>query len=387
MANGTGKPLRVLHLASFAGNIGDLANHAGARHLWRGLGRSLDITELEIREFYWKQRSFDDAFIEWANSFDLFLVGGGNYFELWVEHSATGMSIDITPERLARLTVATVFYSLGADIGQGYSPVTQSRFRTFMDHVLGHPGFFVCVRNDGSSAALEQVLGSSYASQVPVMPDGGFWAGEALGMVAQQGAGTGPLIGINIAGDMLERRFEEKAAAERFLPALARSVENILEGHSGLRIVLFPHIWRDVQLISGLLPHIKDPYLRRRIRIAALDPTAAGLPEFLQEYSRCQLILGMRFHANVCPIGMGVPAVGLYNYPQIELLYGELGLADRIIDVRKEGFSTRIEAEVQRHLQAPQTAVDQTGRALAGVRAQAHGTLARLGGWLDQVLP
>ena len=114
--------LCVLHLASFAGNIGDLANHAGARRmLAERLGFALEFTDLEIREFYWKQRSFDDAFVEYANGFDLLIIGGGNYFELWVDHSATGTSIDITPERLAKLKVPTLFFALGVDTGQGYS--------------------------------------------------------------------------------------------------------------------------------------------------------------------------------------------------------------------------------------------------------------------------
>ena len=71
--NGKKKKLRVLHFASFAGNIGDLANHAGARRMLNeNLGFTLEFTDLEIREFYWSQRSFDDAFVAYANSFDNF---------------------------------------------------------------------------------------------------------------------------------------------------------------------------------------------------------------------------------------------------------------------------------------------------------------------------
>ena len=93
--SGSKQTLRVLHLASFAGNIGDLANHAGARRmLAERLGFALKFTDLEIREFYWKQRSFDDAFVAYANSFDLLIIGGGNYFELWVDHSAHPGRVD-----------------------------------------------------------------------------------------------------------------------------------------------------------------------------------------------------------------------------------------------------------------------------------------------------
>ena len=43
----------------------------------------------------------------------------------------------------------------------------------------------------------------------------------------------------------------------------------------------------------------------------------------------------MRFHANVCPIGLGTPTIGLVNYPQVKLLYEELNLENRFVDVRE----------------------------------------------------
>ncbi len=213
------RTIRVLHLASFAGNIGDLANHAGARRkMAEKLSVSLEITELEIREFYWKQRHFDDDFVSYANGFDLLIVGGGNYFELWVDHSATGTSIDLTPERLAHLTVPTVFFALGVDTGQGYSERSAQRFSALVETILGRSDLFFCVRNDGSSRALAEVLGEAVAQQVPVMPDCGFFAG---GGSQAKLPGQPKRLGINLAGDMLERRFDRSLSVEGFLKELA----------------------------------------------------------------------------------------------------------------------------------------------------------------------
>lgn len=338
--SGGKKTLRVLQLASFAGNIGDLANHAGARRmLAERLGYTLEFTDLEIREFYWKQRSFDDTLIEYANSFDLLIIGGGNYFELWVDHSATGTSIDITPERLACLTVPTVFFALGVDTGQGYSAQSAQRFSAFMATALGRSDMFVCVRNDGSSRALREVLGEETAARIPTMPDGGFFADPAGSLPTQGGSGR---IGINIAGDMLERRFDRGLATEDFLREFAEACRDLMDARSELRIELMPHIWRDSALIAQLLPMIPDPYLRRRVTVGRLEPSETGLAGFLQSYRGFELVLGMRFHANVCPIGMGVPARGLLNYPQVERLYEELDLRDRLVDVRDAGFGKRL---------------------------------------------
>src|SRR5262245_48888408 len=128
--------LRVLHLASFDGNVGDNANHDGARReLERNLGVELEYSELEIREFFWKQRRYDDEFAALCNRHDLVMIGGGNYFELWVEHSSTGTSIDLSAELLAKIRPPILFHALGVDPAMGASEQAIARFRAFLDHL------------------------------------------------------------------------------------------------------------------------------------------------------------------------------------------------------------------------------------------------------------
>jgi polysaccharide pyruvyl transferase WcaK-like protein len=378
--SGNKRKLRVLHLASFTGNIGDLANHAGARRmLAERLGFALEFNDLEIREFYWNQRSFDDAFVDYANSFDLLIVGGGNYFELWVDHSATGTSIDITPERLAKLKVPTLFFALGVDTGQGYGAQSAQRFNGFMATVLERRNLFACVRNDGSTRALREVLGDHTAARISTMPDGGFFADPAGDRQADSSSGR---IGINIAGDMLDRRFDRGLDTEAFLRELADACRVLMDARPSLCIDLMPHIWRDSALIAQLLPMIPDPYLRRRVAVGRLEPSETGLADFLQSYRGFDLVLGMRFHANVCPIGMGVPARGLLNYPQVERLYEEIGMIDRLIDVRDAGFGQRLVEAVLSDLSDLPAQRQLCIKRVAQLRQQAHATLAQIDEWL-----
>ena len=44
--------MKILHLASFTGNIGDNANHSGFRYWFEKYNDEAEWTELEIREFY-----------------------------------------------------------------------------------------------------------------------------------------------------------------------------------------------------------------------------------------------------------------------------------------------------------------------------------------------
>lgn len=77
--------IKVLHLASFTGNIGDEANHYGFRRkLKENLKFNFNYTELEIRNFYrsWGLMKFDDDFVKLCNSHDFVIIGGGNFLEL-----------------------------------------------------------------------------------------------------------------------------------------------------------------------------------------------------------------------------------------------------------------------------------------------------------------
>ncbi|WP_195930499.1 polysaccharide pyruvyl transferase family protein [Hyphomicrobium album] len=370
-----------MHLASFAGNIGDVANHAGARRmLGEHLDFALEYTELEIREFYWTKRPFDDAFVDYANTFDLLLIGGGNYFELWVERSATGTSIDISPQCLARLKVPTLFFAIGVDIGQGYSKATAQRFDDFISEVLARSDMFVCVRNDGSSKALCEVLGAARAQTIPVLPDGGFFAVPSPDVAAERPASR--RIGINIAGDMLERRFNAELSAGEFLKELASACTTLLDADPTLGIDLRAHIWRDVALLAELMSLLPDRYLRRRIFVGQLVPSREGLDDFLDSYGAFDLVLGMRFHANVCPLGMGVPARGLLNYPQVALLYEELEMTDRLVDVRHPGCGVAIADAVVADLANLAPLRRRCLSLRAGLDAQACDTLASINTWL-----
>ena len=334
------KLLKTLHIASFNGNIGDLANHEGANNLFNQyLDFQLEYTNLEIREFYWKRKAFDREFIVYANKFDLVIFGGGNYFELWLEDSATGTSIDINLKDLNSLKVPTLFYSLGVDLGQGYSKKSKERFQKFIGVILEKNNFFFCVRNDGSRKALNEILGEELSSKIPIIPDGGFFT---LAEKKKRVLETKNCIGINIAGDMLEKRFNQTVNKEFFINEISKTCCELIDLDPSLKIYLIPHIWKDILLIVDLLKAIDDHYLRKNIFIENLEPNIYGLNQFISNYQKYKLVLGMRFHANVCPIGMNIPTRGLFNYPQIKLLYEELNIEDRLINVKEIGIKENI---------------------------------------------
>ena len=100
--------MKILHVASFNGNIGDFANHSGFRKCLNNyIGEQIEYTNLEIREFYksWNLRKFDNDFVDLANQFDLLVFGGGNFFEMCWDYSSTGTTIDLSEEILKKSNV------------------------------------------------------------------------------------------------------------------------------------------------------------------------------------------------------------------------------------------------------------------------------------------
>ncbi len=342
------RKLQVLHLASFEGNVGDNANHSGVRKL---LGQHLDFTlvytQLEIREFYWRQRTFDEDFIRYANGFDLLMIGGGNYFEFWVEHSATGTSIDIAPHLLKKLKVPVFFNALGADPAQGFSDNTVTRFRHFLDELLASDQFLVSVRNDGSRSALAEYVGHVYAKHIVEVPDGGFFAESgAYWHPELPNTENDTVIAINLAGDMPDVRYGEQARDRKtlsyheFIERFAALLTNILQAENHRHIVFVPHIYKDIGKIADVLAHMPDHLRRKHITIAPYLHGPGAELYLLSLYKQSDIVLGNRLHANVCNIGQHTPTIGLHNYRQIACLYDNLDLSERVVRVNEQGFES-----------------------------------------------
>ncbi|GHU73788.1 hypothetical protein FACS189413_18420 [Bacteroidia bacterium] len=336
--------LNIAHLASFDGNIGDNANISGMRSMLnQDLPYDIHFNNIEIRQFYKIQnkRKFDQSFVDEVNQSDLLIIGGGNYFELWLEVSVTGTTIDITNEIFAKIKIPVVFYGLGIDPEKGYSNHTLAKFKHFLDFLFTRKNVLVSVRNDGSWDDCKKLLGTKYAEQIYKIPDGGFYVGIQTSFHPEIVNGQ-INIGLNIAGDMMNVRFpqvNEFISADDYIEKLSEVIE-ICVVKWNANFVLLPHIYKDYEAISQLLSQLKDVTLRNNIAVA---PYIHGLGQekyFFDLYKQFSLVMGNRFHTNVCGIGLGIPTIGLSNYPKITKLYKELDLLDRVIDVRKNNFDT-----------------------------------------------
>ncbi len=333
--------MKVLHLASFDGNIGDNANHSGFRPWFaRMAGRKVEWIDLEIREYYWKERKFDESFVALTAGFDALVIGGGNYFELWVDRSATGTSIDIAPEIFAQIKIPIFFNALGCDEGQGVSESSIRKFTLFLERLVSNPQYLVTVRNDGAMKTLRKYVPLALSESVHTIPDGGFFL-EFTESEAPYLKPSKRRIGINLASDMAEIRFKNFGADGyvKFCDEFAKMLGTLAARDPDAQFLFFPHIFRDLTIVADVIARLDDRLRRTRVFSAPYVSGPEGAKHLFGLYRKCQLFLGMRFHANVCAIGMGVPAIGLCNYPQIDFLYEELNYPGGRISVREPGFT------------------------------------------------
>jgi polysaccharide pyruvyl transferase WcaK-like protein len=369
------RKIKVIQLATYRGNIGDNANIVGTRNLLnQNLGFEIEYTDLDIMDFLWGLKKYDLEFIELVNQHDLLIVGGGGFFELTSDKTCTGTALDISVEVLRQIDTPIVFHALGVDIAKSVPEERLNKFRTFLDYLLASEKILVSIRNDGSMDAVRKLLGDGYAKRLYKAPDGGFFT-VVEDFHHPELPTNKRVIGINLAGDMLDFRFPNinyskpnvlgqllkkrssfspreprKLNTELFLTKFCTLMSDYLRENDDLDLVLIPHIFKDLSLISGFLNKFHTPFSRRRVTVAPYLQGQGAQEYIFDLYRKCNLVMGMRFHTNVCGIGLNVPTIGFNTYPQIGNLYRELGLSERVVRVNEDGFEERLVALINESL-------------------------------------
>lgn len=113
-----------MHIASFSGNIGDVINHNG---FYTACNIKLDdVVQLEMRRFYRNANdlAFDDELAAYINTFDRLIIGGGAYFDIRYAESATGTTLDMKNDFIAKINIPVLVNAMGVDVdwGDTYTP-------------------------------------------------------------------------------------------------------------------------------------------------------------------------------------------------------------------------------------------------------------------------
>lgn len=346
------RKIKVAHLASFTGNLGDIASHGGFREWFADtLGVVIEWSEFEIRDFYRQTSSFDQNLAKAWNLYDLVVIGGGNYLELWPENSRTGCSIDLPPELLSLISTPIYFNALGLDDGQGVSESARENFSEFFNYAVTNKNILVSLRNDGSHETLVRVFPELESKKYYVTPDHGFFALQKSIHKQKVRVKELAVIGINLAQDMPEFRFKESKS--EFLKHFSNVLQEIEFG----KLIFFPHIFSDVGIIYELLDVLPDDIRRSKCSIAPYGCRSEDVETLLNYYTSLDLMLAMRFHANILPISIGIPTVGISSYPQISRLFKELEIDEWVENIHEFGWSKRLVSKINKYYNDPEQAI------------------------------
>lgn len=331
--------MKILHVASFDGNIGDNASHLGFASLLRqATNEEYVVDQLEMRRFYnnyslANKCRFDSNFTEKANSYDLLVIGGGGFLDFDIKGSGTGTTIDLTKEVLDQLEVPVMITSIGSNPRNTIPEGNIEKFRSFLDAYLDSDNRFLAVRNDGSKQVLAELVGKQYHDAIPEVLDHGFFY-ENDGSYYRPCEQDYVLINTTVDQVQMKNRQIGTVDEALYLSEMSKVIDHIIS-ETDYQIVFAPHIYSDYKAIDALLKNVNDFNVRTRIVITPYAQGNYGCNQIFSAYKNSSLVIGMRFHANVCSMGMDVPNIGLAVLDRVKCLYENMGVEEDLIIANK----------------------------------------------------
>jgi len=346
--------LKILHIASFQGNIGDNASHLGFLSILKAIKVEAEIKTLEIRKAYRNYNLadklvFDASFAELANTFDCIIFGGGGFLDYWVEGSINGTTLDIDNNIFDLIKKPILISSIGSNPHRKVPVENYKKFESFLNFVKSNESIQIALRNDGSSESITKDFGDDLASIFHQILDHGFFynpisTSNSLSIEKEYAA-------INITNDQLEMYNEGRKSIDKksYFKELEKLVTFIIE-EKKLKVVFVPHIYSDVIAISEFIQTLPDHFMRSEIIIAPCYQSDKATDFNFNIYKNSNLVIASRYHANVCSMKFGKQTIGLSPLRRIKHIHNQFMPEDTSFFI-EENFSEKVINSInKRHL-------------------------------------
>ncbi len=322
-------PAKLLHIASFIGNIGDNASHLGLGNILNEISTEKpEIEHLEIRKFYKNYTladnlKFDESFADYANTFDGIIIGGGGFLDYWVPGSGTGTTLDIPQSVIRKIKRPLIISSVGALPHQAVPEGNEVRFKKFLDVALEQDNLFIALRNDGSFENIQENFGQDYAERMHKILDNAFFYSPPIRerLVEQE------YVAINLAPDQLSMHSKLHAPLEvdDFYQQIKQVIEHCISS-LGLHVVLVPHIQADMTAILKVIQSLESFTARTMVSVAPCIQGNWGAEQLLSIYQNSKFVIATRFHANVCSTAMQKATIGIAVLDRVGFMYDSIGM-------------------------------------------------------------
>lgn len=312
-------------------------------------------------------------FINFANDFDLIIIGGGGFFSAFPAYGNSGCHVDFTFTTLDQIKTPIVYYALGFSTYYGQKYYHTDRLEALLQYAQKNGDrLLVSVRNDGSYDRLKKFIKSEILQSVEVIADGGFF----VPVQNHHHLEIEPHrmnIGIQLAGDKTAFRFREvnslfvrvlrrilKGHMEvkkirnelKALQSLAHVAERLVREYNA-NIILCPHIHKDLEITGRFISLLPDDIARFHLKIAGIYRGNEDALKQFDLYRKMNLVLAMRFHSNVCSFALGTPSVGLVTHDQLDEIYKGLK-SDSFVYLSDRNLEEKLWDKIQKILKDPE---------------------------------
>jgi polysaccharide pyruvyl transferase WcaK-like protein len=331
----------VIHVASHAINVGDGALNSVIQQRLASLTDA--PIDFELIDVAVERRELRAQDVEGA---DLVVVGGGGAISIASWNSLSGTALPMRISEIERSRTPFAVVAIGHNLFAGEQLVHREQLLELLE-LCEARSFPFSVRNDGSLDRLRKVLGPERCQHIIEVPDPGFFVDAPPRIPPEAGRDRYALI--QVAGDNAAGRFSAgsyrpanvdralrligRSSVDRMLDGIADLARHLVDAHD-LDVVFAPHVPADVPLIGDLfrrLPSgLRTRYARRPFRILGL-PNPRGASAFFGAYSAAQLVVGMRGHAVICGVGVGIPTVAIDTHPKIAGFMRSCDLDDHVV--------------------------------------------------------
>lgn len=338
--------MRIIHIASHKGNIGDIFNHAGFyQYLDKIFDKKYSIEKIELRDFYYSaknKKNFDKVFADYINTFDLCIIGGGGFFDAQWDNSQTGTTLDFSVDFINSVKIPVIVNAMGYhEYPDKTNEIICQKFNNFLNKILDKSNWLVSVRNDGSFERIEKRYKNIALNKILKVPDNAFFTilpHPRLFNPIQRESGV---IGICVTNDLFSKYYNGNIKTTDFNRIIANFVNN--QAKCQRKIIFFPHTPDDINTINEVLRYVDGYTKRNQIVIAPFEASDIQCVYNLAEYyKRCDFIIGMRFHSIIMGINLNIPTIALAGHQQIEGLFSELNLSDFCIKVNKTDIDEKL---------------------------------------------
>lgn len=328
---------RVLHVASFFGNVGDNISHLGLRNLISGvIGGDYGVVGLEIRRTYVNyslpdKLILDDSFAELCKSFHLIVFGGGNLLEPFAANPS-GTRLNIDQETFNEISAPILFASIGLAPRtlKDTDPKTAKKHRTTLEFLAQKSNVEIVVRNDGSPNWLANHEPSIFQAFKTGLDAGFFASRDARARRLSSGLTSQP-VALNLSLDQISSSIAMGGGTyDKYLATIAARVTERLETSSD-NFIFVPHVHDDLRVFADLMEKIADFYARSRFSVSHLVAGESGGLETLRAYEMAQEVWSMRFHSVIAAIVTEKPLVPLVAMGRLASLLESVGYdGDRV---------------------------------------------------------